>query len=202
MVACICGMDTVAVTEPLEATLLDEGFAWTAARIAAIPADALDAPTPCGSWTLRELLDHTLGTVGAFADALAARAPERPITEPPAPVAGERTWSVAFAELAGRIQRGWTDPEALGRTYELPFGTMPGPVMASANLLEVVVHGWDIAQATGEAVDIPDELARPILAFAQAAIGDDGRGDAFGPALGGGGTPGEQLIAFLGRTPR
>lgn len=191
-------MDIIAPTEPIEATtLLDQGFAWTAARVAAIPADALDAPTPCGSWTLRELLDHTLDTVGVFADAIAG-----PADAPVAPPMGQSSWSVAFAELVARVHRGWTDPEAMDRTYELRFGAMPGPVMASANLLEVVVHGWDTAQATGEAVDIPDGLALPILAFARAAITDDGRGDAFGPDLAVGDTPGEQLVAFLGRMPR
>lgn len=190
-------MDTIVPTEAIEVTtLLDQGFAWTAARIAAVPADALGAPTPCGSWTLRELLDHTVDTVGVFADAIAG-----PAHEPMAPVAGESSWSAAFAELAARVHRGWTDPDAMDRTYELRFGTMPGPVMASANLLEVVVHGWDTAQATGEAVDIPDVLALPILAFARAAITDDGRGDAFGPDLAVGHTLGEQLVAFLGRTP-
>lgn len=189
-------MDTIAPTEPVEATtLLDQGFAWTAARIAAVAPDALDASTPCGSWTLRELLDHTLDAVGVFADAIAG-----PAGEPVVPAAWESSWSAAFAELAARIHRGWTDPQAMDRTYELRFGAMPGPVMASANLLEVVVHGWDTAQATGEAIDIPDRLALPILAFARAAITDDARGDAFGPDLAVGDTLGEQLVAFLGRT--
>lgn len=187
-------MDTVTPTDQIDAiALLDEGLAWAAERIAFVDVDHLDAPTPCEGWTLRDLLDHVLDTVGVFADAI-----DGPAATPPA--AG--TWSTSFAELAARIGRGWTDPEAMDRTYDLRFGLMPGPVMASANLLEVVVHGWDVAQATGEPVAIPDALAVPVLAFARAAITDDGRGDAFGPALAADGTPGEQLVAFLGRTPR
>lgn len=191
-------MDTVSPTLPITATtLLDRGFAWTADRMAAVSADALDSPTPCGTWTLRELLEHTLDTVGGFADAI-----DGPAREPRTPAIGKTSWSVAFAELAARVHRGWSDPEAMDRTYETRFGAMPGPVLASANLLEVVVHGWDIAQATGESVDIPDELALPILAFARGAITDDGRGDAFGPRRASDGSPSDQLVAFLGRTPR
>lgn len=191
-------MVTIATSNPIEAaTLLDQGFAWTAARVAAVSAGGLDAPTPCGSWTIGELLDHILDTLGVFADAIAG-----PADEPVAPAAGESSWSAAFAELAARTHQGWADPAAISRTYELRFGAMPGPVMASANLLEVVVHGWDTSQATSEAVDIPDGLALPILTFARAAITDDGRGDAFDPDLAVGATPGEQLVAFLGRAPR
>jgi uncharacterized protein (TIGR03086 family) len=176
--------------------LIDLGLAWTADRIAAVSPDALDTPTPCGRWSLRELLDHVVDTSGVFADALGTPGPEVPAS------AGELPWVAAFAAIAVRTRQGWADPAALERTYELRFGTMPGPVMASANLLEVVVHGWDIAQATGEAVDIPDGLAVPILEFARAAISDAQRGDDFAADLAVGDTPSEQLVAFLGRKPR
>lgn len=41
--------------------LLDQGYAWTAARIAAVSPDDLDAPTPCSRWTLDQLPDHANG---------------------------------------------------------------------------------------------------------------------------------------------
>ncbi|WP_101789585.1 TIGR03086 family metal-binding protein [Nonomuraea indica] len=174
--------------------LLDKGLTWTTARIAAVPADALDAATPCGDWDLRSLLDHTVQSMATFADALDGGG---------ATVTGP--WDAAMADLAARARLAWRQPGAMDRTYELPFGTMPGPVMASANLLEAVVHGWDISQAGGEAASIPDDLASAVLTFAHAAIGEAQRGDAFGPALGPaldtGATASERLVAYLGRTP-
>lgn len=170
--------------------LLDEGLAWTTARIAAVPADALDAPTPCAEWDLRTLLDHTVASQATFADALDAGG-----------AVATGPWDAAMADLAARTLVAWRQPGVMDRTYELPFGTMPGPVMASANLLEAVVHGWDISKASGEAASIPDDLARAVLAFARAAVGEAQRGDAFGPALDAGATPSEQLVAYLGRTP-
>jgi uncharacterized protein (TIGR03086 family) len=175
--------------------LLDQGLAWTSDRIAAVSIDSLDASTPCGRWSLRELLDHTIETSGVFADTVVAPAPGASPSGP----ATALPWATAFADIAARTRQGWADPAALDRTYELRFGTMPGPIMASANLLEVVMHGWDIGQANGEAVDIPDALAVPILEFARAAIGDAQRGDDFAADLGVGDTPSEQLVAFLGR---
>lgn len=183
--------------------LLHHGNAWTADRIAAVAAADLDAPTPCGRWNLRQLLDHLIDTHGAFTDAVAGPAgdvaPARSPARSPARTAGVEPWSSAFADLAARSRHGWATPGALDRTYELRFGTMPGEIAASANLLEVVVHGWDIGQATGEAIDIPDELAQPILDFARAAIGDAQRGEQFDADLGIGDTASERLVAFLGR---
>jgi hypothetical protein len=74
-------------------------------------------------------------------------------------------------------------------------------MVVSSTLLELVVHGWDISQATGEAAAIPDALAVPILDFARGAIADDARGDMFAADLGLGDTPSDQLVGFLGRKP-
>jgi uncharacterized protein (TIGR03086 family) len=89
----------------------------------------------------------------------------------------------------------------MDRTFELAIGTMPAPTAASASLLELVVHGWDISQASGEAAKIPDALALPVLDFARQALVDGNRGDNFAADLGIGDTPSDQLVAFLGRKP-
>ncbi len=194
-------MDATQVTDAT--AHIGSGLDWTAARIAAVRTDMLESSTPCGRWSLRDLLDHLLDTSGVFADAL----------DPPGPGSASvpakillsdaaLPWQDAFGDISTRTREGWAGPGALERTYDVRFGVMPGPVMAGANLLEVVVHGWDVAQATGEALDIPDVLAEPILEFARAAIGDDQRGDAFGRDLGDGDTPGRRLVSFLGRSAR
>jgi uncharacterized protein (TIGR03086 family) len=181
--------------------LLDQGYAWTAARIAAVPADGLDAPTPCSLWNLQELLDHTIGTLTMLTDAVAtAVAPTD--AGPDAPGVGALTpFDRAITELAAQTRRAWEAPGVMDRTFELPIGTLPAPMLASSVLLELVVHGWDISQASGEAAEIPDALALPVLVFARQAIVDANRGDNFAADLGIGDTPSDQLIAFLGRKP-
>ena len=173
--------------------LIDQGYAWTAARIAAVPADSLDNPTPCSRWDLRELLDHTIGSLTMLADAVD---PDGDPIEVRA--LGSTSWDRAIAELAGRNRRGWQAAGVMDRTFDLPIGAQPAPVMASVTLLETVVHGWDISQAAGEGADIPDALAIPTLAFARQALPED-RGDDFAADLGVGDTPSDELVAFLGR---
>jgi uncharacterized protein (TIGR03086 family) len=182
--------------------LLDQGYAWTAARIAAVPVDGLDAPTPCPEWNLRDLLDHTIGTLAMLVDAIASDPAADGPDAPEVRALGSTSWDRAIAELADRNRRAWRAPGVMDRTYELPVGTMPAPVVASASLLELVVHGWDISQATGEAAAIPDALAVPVLEFARQALGDANRGDKFAADLGRGETPSDRLVAYLGRTPR
>jgi uncharacterized protein (TIGR03086 family) len=182
--------------------LLDRGYAWTADRIATAAAGDLGAPTPCRLWNLRELLDHTIASLTMFTDALTT-APASPGAGPAVRPLGPTPWDRAIAELAARSSLAWKAPGVMERTFELPVGTMPAPVMASANLLELVVHGWDISQASGEKAAIPDALALPVVDFARGALGGD-RGDHFAADLGigVGDTPSGRLVAFLGRTPR
>jgi uncharacterized protein (TIGR03086 family) len=172
--------------------LLPQGYAWTADRIAAVPADGLDAPTPCSGWTLREVLDHIIDVLTMLTDA---------VDGPASAASGAGGWGQALASLAARSRRAWAVPGVMDRTLTLPTGPMPAPVAAWSSLLELVVHGWDVGQATGETIDIPDELAVPVLRFARGAIGDADRGDNFAANLGLGDTPSEQLVAFLGRKP-
>ena len=182
--------------------LLDQGYAWTAARIAAVPADGLDAPTPCDLWSLQELLDHTIETLTMLTNTVAPPGDTAPDTQDTPGVAalGSSPWDRAIAELATRTGRAWEAPGIMDRSFDLPIGTMTTPMVASGMLLELVVHGWDISQATGEAARIPDALALPLLGFAREAV-DEHRGDNFSADLGIGDTPSDQLIAFLGRKP-
>jgi uncharacterized protein (TIGR03086 family) len=185
--------------DPIE--LLDHGYAWTAARIAAVPPDGLDAPTPCSRWTLEELLDHTIGSLTMLTDAVAtapAAGPDSPTMHP----AGASRWNAAIAELADRSRQAWQAPGVMDRTFALPIGTLPAPAVASTTALEAVVHGWDISQASGEASEIPAALAVRMLEFARQAVVDANRGEYFAADLDLGETPSDRLVAFLGRKPR
>ncbi|HSS09062.1 MAG TPA: TIGR03086 family metal-binding protein [Acidimicrobiales bacterium] len=182
--------------------LLDEGFGWTAKRVAGVRAEHLESATPCAKWDLRHLVNHTLGSLSVLTEAVSGEASYgRSIAESADLDRIGDDLTDAFDRVAASAMTRWRVPGALDGIYAIPLGPTPGQVVANINLLEVVVHGWDIARSTGETEEIPAELADPVLRFAQQLITNETRGDAFAPSLAAGATPSEQLVAFLGRQP-
>jgi uncharacterized protein (TIGR03086 family) len=182
------------------ADLLDDGYAWTGKRIAAVQPSDLSAPTPCTEWNLRQLLNHTLGALDLHLDAAAGLPVDRSRSHPDTDRFGTEP-AAAFAAIVARGARAWREPGVVDGTWTLPMGSIPGSIVMMLHLTEVVVHGWDIGRATGENAVIPAELAEPALEFSRGFATEAHRGTAFAADLATGGPPGERLVAFLGRRP-
>ncbi len=133
-----------------ETSYLAPAVAPTAAVVRAVPADRLDAPTPCGDWTVRQLVAHLL----EWGPVLEAAARKEPAAPAPADVDLDRL----EAQLAA-LAVAWSRPEAwagvtrVGGPTELPASMIGGMVVG-----EIVVHGWDLARATGQDVEWPVDL--------------------------------------------
>lgn len=162
------------------------------------PAD-LDAPTPCSDFAVRDVLGHMIGGATQFAAAFRGT-PPTPVPDDVAdlPDVVERA-GAALGDLIAAIGA----PGALDQTVAGPFGDMPGEAFARFVVLDGLVHGWDIATATGQAYAPSDRLVAEVDAFARQAIAPQMRdGDTFAAetTAPSGATPMEQLAAFTGRS--
>lgn len=192
---------------PQTIALLDKGHAWTAEQMVAITAADLTAPTPCPPWNLRRLLDHLQEMLTVIAHAAEGRPLDPGRRDNGAlvaavPTAGEAP-AAAFEILTGRLAAAWRRPGALEQTCELSFGAVPATVVAGIQLLEVVVHGWDIAHAMGRPSRIPDDLANAVYAFALEPVVTAKRGTAFADPLDVAHprSASDRLLGHLGRVP-
>ena len=163
-----------------------------------ITADDLDAPTPCANFAVRGVLGHMTAGATQFAAAFRGETPP----EVPADVAdGPDVVTEAGNALAG-LMSAIRSPGALERTVAAPFGEMPGDAFARFVVLDGLVHGWDLATATGQNYEPSDTLVAEVDAFAHQAIAPAMRdGDTFANAVEppDDATPIERLAAFTGR---
>jgi len=180
--------------------------ASTAEIVKCTPGDRMDAPTPCAEWDVRALLNHVIGTLwlaeGLFSDQ-APRHPMAPGSLPPGDLAGSDP-AAAYAEASAAALAAAGAGDALTRLHVTPLGEMPGPGLAGFTTLDILVHGWDLAKATGQPADLDGRLAAHVLGFAGQALGTpESRAGRIGPALTvpAGAPVTGRLVAFLGRQP-
>ncbi len=105
--------------------------------------------------------------------------------------------ATAEAALAAWRHRGLDGSVAVGRS------ALPASLAVEIIPLELLVHGWDIAQATGHHIDVTPEVAGYVLDRARELITADKRGRSFAAELSAGAqaTVLQRLIAFTGRAP-
>lgn len=175
--------------------LLDRaiGFALTAAQ--GVMPHMLARRTPCASWDLGMLLLHLADSLAALHEGMAgghvARCSE--------PVAGAVDPVSELRVQAVRVLRA----SAARGAVTVGDRRLQGDLMAAAGAVEVAVHGWDIAQATGEARPIPPVLAADLLAVCPLVLPAPPRGPLFAEPVEAppDASPGDRLVALLGRRP-
>ena len=161
----------------------------------------MNDPTPCEEFTVHDVLDHMMAPAQVFACAF--RGEEAPEPTP----TGTYGWVPAkeFREVMDDLLAAVRSPGAMERTIESPFGTMSGESFARLVALDGLLHGWDLATATGQRYEVPPAVTDAVASFAQGALTDELRdGDTFKHATDAGPDAGpiERLAAFSGRTVR
>lgn len=160
-----------------------------------------DSPSPCADWTARQVAGHAIGFIRNVV-ALSGDGPAPDFRaeadfgtvagiDPPTTWAGTRR--LIDDELLNR-------PDRLAAVRMTPLGVeMPMMMFLTFQGMDPVVHGWDIATATGGSVEIPDDLAELYVERFTPAADQIRSGGLLGPARTGGATAAERLLDFCGR---
>ena len=130
-----------------------------AALVAGVGDDQLGAPTPCPAYTLGDLLDHVGGLSLAFTGA-ATKATGAATGQGPSGDASRlgADWRSRIPRDLTGLAAAWRDPEAWSGMTKAGGIDLPGAVAGVVALDEIVLHGWDVARASGQAYT-PDPAA-------------------------------------------
>ncbi|WP_327593931.1 TIGR03086 family metal-binding protein [Streptomyces chartreusis] len=166
-----------------------------------IPDEALTAPTPCAEYEVKALVNHLYQVIVQF-QRLAAKEASDFGDSIPDRVAEDAEWREGLVREADRLVAAWSAPGAEeGRTGGMD---MPARLVGSMALLDLTVHVWDLARATGQDYAGADEPVVAELTGAVDTLAPTARKmGVFGepvpePA---GASPFERLLARTGRDP-
>ncbi len=169
--------------------------------IAAIPADSWLAATPCPGWDVHGLVNHLVagnfwaaelgagGTVAGVGDRLD----------------GDLLGSDAVAAYAGSARAAavvFRGPRALDAPCAVSYGPVAGSVYAGHRFIDVLIHGWDLAVATGQDPTLADDLVQACRQVTEPQISALRAGGAFAPGapVPPGASDQAELLAMLGRS--
>ncbi|RSS51215.1 TIGR03086 family metal-binding protein [Streptomyces sp. WAC01280] len=184
---------------PRIADLLRTAAAHAAPVVGATTDDSLGAPTPCAEYDVRALLNHLFAVVVNF-QALAAKEPADFASTPDR--LAEDGWRERFSVETGKLVTAWAAPgaeEGTSGAMELPARTVGSMV-----LLDLTVHAWDLARATGRGFEPDPAVVAGLVEEVERMAPMARKMNVFGEGvdLPEGATAFERLLATTGRDPR
>jgi uncharacterized protein (TIGR03086 family) len=181
-------------------TLLASAISYALAAVVQVAPEEMTLPTPCTDWDLEALLAHLAASMADLESALRTGhldpEPDDAATpdpdDDPVELLRDRAANLLFACYAHH------GPDRFVLVGGLP---LPAGIVTCTGAVEIAVHGWDVRSATGRGGPIPPALATRMLRLFPLLV--TGREGLFGtpvqvPAQA---SPGDQLIAYLGRHP-
>ncbi|MDQ3931480.1 MAG: TIGR03086 family metal-binding protein [Actinomycetota bacterium] len=159
-----------------------------------IADEQLSAATPCESYTVADLLDHLVGLTMEFRDAATKSTRSRDgATEGPAQGPGKPSaanlppdWRSLLPLQLDDLVTAWRDPAAWEGSTQAGGVTLPADVMGMVVLDELVLHGWDLARATGQAFEcdpVSTQVCFEFTSMASVPGREAAREGLFGPVV-------------------
>jgi uncharacterized protein (TIGR03086 family) len=183
--------------------VMNRTFDATRQVVSAVRPEQLDSPSPCDGWTVRDVLNHLVGGMEHFAHAAANEDSEPFDFQHKAPdVVGDDP-ATAYDGAAKRCADAWTARGDLEGTARMLGNDSPAVMTWQANVGDSLIHGWDIATATGQTYPIDAPVAAEMYQRMNGMVPPEFRGQVFDEEVE---VPADasaldHLIAYTGRTP-
>jgi uncharacterized protein (TIGR03086 family) len=159
-------------------------------------------PTPCTRWDVRGLLNHlVLWTSYSFERRARSAEVGKDLTE--RDFAGDPDFAAAYRAQLDRALAAWKPAQVWESEIDTGQSTVPARQVAEMILMEMVLHGWDLASATGQEFTVPDPVAQTVCAAVTEVAAMYRDYDGFGPevAVDADATALERALAMAGRRP-
>jgi uncharacterized protein (TIGR03086 family) len=176
--------------------------------VARVRDDELSGPTPCPAYTLGDLIEHIGGLALAFR-AAAEKDTASPYVNGTQPGDAARLpadWRERIPADLAALAQAWAKPGAWTGMTRIAEQDQPAEIVGVVAADELVVHGWDVARATGQPYSAEPELldaARTFLGFFASPDAPAGPEVAFGPSrpVADDSVPLDRVVALAGRDP-
>jgi uncharacterized protein (TIGR03086 family) len=167
-----------------------------------IPDEALSGPTPCDDWDLRTLLNHTILWTSYSAE---RRARGESVAEDlmRQDFTAEPGFREDYSRQINKAVNAWSDPKAWEGEIGVMGSATPAADLGAMLIMEMALHGWDVAKATGQDYHADEALGQALndTVQAQAELFRKYQGFADPVETGHDATAFDRALALSGRDP-
>ncbi|MCU1356006.1 MAG: putative regulatory protein (ArsR-family) [Acidimicrobiales bacterium] len=174
-----------AAPDPLDALNAAEASLAICQRALRDLDDAAGAkPTPCAEFDVNALIEHLLGSLTSMAMVAGADPSKLPAPGSPESLGARSSEAERRVADLGQVAiEAWRDRGTDGSVSMGP-AEMPAELVAAILTIELLIHAWDAATATGRTITVAPELAEFGLGRLQALAAAGARTpDRFGPQV-------------------
>ena len=136
----------------------------TATIVDGVAERQMDLPTPCDGWSVHELLNHIVGGNFWAAELAAGKTIDEVGDRLDGDMLGDDP-SAAYRASAEVAAAAFNAPGAMDAPCAVSYGPVPGSVYCGHRIVDVAIHGWDLAKATGQDTTLDPELVDAVAAI-------------------------------------
>ena len=129
----------------------------TRAFVAGIGPDQWARPSTCADWDVRALANHLVSGNFWVAPLVEGQSIEEVGDRLDGDLLGTDPLA-AYDASAAQAAEAFRAPGALERMVAVSYGPVPGSVYCGHRFLDVLIHGWDLAESTGQDTNLPADL--------------------------------------------
>jgi uncharacterized protein (TIGR03086 family) len=156
----------MATTMPTAGELYVKAMESTRGSVNGVKTDQWHGPTPCSEWDVKQVANHIIGENLWAAELFQGKTIAEVGNRLDGDLAGDDP-AAAYAASVAAATPAVSAPGAMEATCHLSFGDYSGSDYAAQLFMDVLIHGWDIATATGQDARLDPDLVQACLPIAE-----------------------------------
>lgn len=129
----------------------------TGRYVAGVKDDQWQGPTPDDEWDVRTLVNHVVSGNFWVAPLVEGKTIDEVGDRYDGDLLGNDP-SAAYQQSAKEAAAAFNAQGAMQAPCAVSYGPVPGEIYAGHRFIDVLIHGWDLAKATGQDTTLPPEL--------------------------------------------
>ena len=123
-------------------------------------------PTPDEEWDVRQLVNHVVSGNFWVTPLVGGKTIDEVGDKYDGDVLGDDP-AAAYQQSAKEAAAAFNAPGALQAACAVSYGPVPGEIYAGHRFIDVLIHGWDLAKATGQDTTLPADLVEACFAVVE-----------------------------------